>query len=53
MRAYIRSRHPGWRGTQAGDPIEIGLYEEFGELFLKFSCEDESDIIPFDLIEKY
>ena len=53
MRAYIRSHHPGWRGGRKANPIEIGLYEEFGELFLKFSCEDEHDTIPFDLIEKY
>lgn len=53
MRAYIRSHHPGWRGTRTEDPIEIGLYEEFGELFLKFSCQDEHDTIPFDTIEKY
>ncbi|HEV2353514.1 MAG TPA: hypothetical protein VGR89_04685 [Puia sp.] len=53
MRAYIRSHHPGWRGSRDANPIEIGLYEEFGELFLKFSCEDEHDTIPFDLIEKY
>lgn len=53
VRAYIRLHHPGWRGSRGGDPIEIGLYEEFGELFLKFSREDEHDTIPFDLIEKY
>jgi hypothetical protein len=53
IRAYVRSHHPGWRGGKNADPIEIGLYEEFGELFLKFSCKDEHDTIPFDLIEKY
>lgn len=56
MRHYILRHHPGWRNTSAtrgADPIEIGLYEEFGELFLKFSREDEHDTIPFDLIEKY
>jgi hypothetical protein len=53
MRHYIRRHHPDWRGARGGDPIEIGLYEEFGELFLKFSREDEHDTIPFDLIEKY
>ena len=53
VRAYIRSRHPGWRGGRDADPIEIGLYEEFGELFLKFSCKDDHETIPFDLIEKY
>jgi hypothetical protein len=53
MRHYIRRHHPDWRGARGTDPIEIGLYEEFGELFLKFSCEDEFETIPFDLIEKY
>jgi len=53
MRHYIRRHHPDWSGTRGTDPIEIGLYEEFGELFLKFSCEDEHETIPFDLIEKY
>ncbi|HXD77859.1 MAG TPA: hypothetical protein VN616_08620 [Puia sp.] len=53
VRAYIRLHHPAWRGSRGGDQIEIGLYEEFGELFLKFSCEDEHETIPFDLIEKY
>jgi hypothetical protein len=56
MRHYILRHHPGWRSTSAtrgADPIEIGLYEEFGQLFLKFSCEDEHDTIPFDLIEQY
>jgi hypothetical protein len=56
MRHYILRHHPGWRNTSAtkgADPIEIGLYEEFGELFLKFSREDEHDTIPFDLIEQY
>jgi hypothetical protein len=53
MQHYIRRHHPAWRGTRGANPIEIGLYEEFGELFLKFSCEDEHDTIPFDLIETY
>jgi hypothetical protein len=53
MRHYIRRHHPGWRGTESNAQVEIGLYEEFGELFLKFSREDEHDTIPFDLIEKY
>jgi hypothetical protein len=53
MRHYINRNHPAWRGIQGRQPVEIGLYEEFGELFLKFSCEDEHDTIPFDLIETY
>lgn len=47
MRNYVSRHHPGWR------KIGIGLYEEFGELFLKFSHGEEEDTIPFDHIEKY
>jgi hypothetical protein len=53
MRHYIRAQHPAWRPTRGTDQIEIGLYEEFGVLFLKFSFDDQHDTIPFDLIEKY
>jgi hypothetical protein len=53
MRHYINRNHPAWRATGGAAQVEIGLYEEFGELFLKFSCEDEHDTIPFDLIETY
>jgi hypothetical protein len=53
MRAYIRRHHSEWRTQKDGDKIQIGLYEEFGELLLKFSYDKEEDTIPFDLIEKY
>jgi hypothetical protein len=53
MRHYLRRHHPTWRAQKEGDKIDIGLYEEFGRLFLKFSHNDEDDTIPFDLIEKY
>ena len=53
MRNYIRRKHPGWKMQPGGDKIGIGLYEEFGELFLKFSFEEENDKIPFDEIENY
>jgi hypothetical protein len=53
MKAYIRRHHPAWRTTKEGNKIQIGLHEEFGELFLTFSFEEESDSIPFDLIESY
>lgn len=53
MRNYIRRHHPTWRSTKEGDKIEIGLFEEFGRLFLKFSHNDEEDTIPFDTIETY
>jgi hypothetical protein len=53
MRHYLRRHHPAWRPQKEGDKIQIGLVEEFGQLFLKFSYSGEDDIIPFDRIEKY
>jgi hypothetical protein len=53
MRHYLRRHHPAWRSQKEGDKIAIGLYEEFGQLFLKFSHNEEEDILPFDLIENY
>ena len=53
MKAYIRRHHPAWRTQKDGEKISIGLHEEFGELFLTFSFDKESDKIPFDLIEQY
>jgi hypothetical protein len=53
MRHYIRRHHPAWRPQKEGDKIAIGLYEEFGQLFLKFSHADEEDNLPFDQIENY
>jgi hypothetical protein len=53
MKAYIRRHHPAWRTQKGGEKISIGLHEEFGELFLTFSFDKESDKIPFDLIEQY
>lgn len=55
MRHYLRRHHPAWRPQKEGEnnKIQIGLYEEFGQLFLKFSHADEEDTIPFDVIEKY
>jgi len=53
MQKYIRSKHPAWRTKYGGDKIQIGLYEEFGELFIKLSFEKEEEKIPFAEIEKY
>ena len=53
MRQYIRTHHPAWLPQKAGKKIEIGLHEEFGQFFLKFSYDGEEDTIPFDLIENY
>ncbi|PWT70721.1 MAG: hypothetical protein C5B59_20170 [Bacteroidetes bacterium] len=53
MQKYIAHHHPNWRTKSGGDKIQVGLYEEFGQLFLKLSFEQEEDKIPFDEIEKY
>ena len=53
IRHYINRHHAGWRGNTAGEKIQVGLYEEFGELFIKFSYDRQEDSIPFDEIEKY
>jgi hypothetical protein len=53
IRHYINRNHPGWRPQKEGDKIQVGLYEEFGELFIKFSHELESEIVAFETIEVY
>lgn len=53
VRKYIGMAHPGWRTRKGGDKIEVGLYEEFGKLFLKLSFDDEEETIPFEKIEDY
>jgi hypothetical protein len=53
LKSYIRAKHPGWRPKRGGDKILAGLYEEYGELFLKLSYEDKEEKIPFGEIEKY
>ena len=53
IRRYINRHHPNWRAQGEGGEILVGLYEEFGELFIKFSHDEEEDYIPFDLIEQY
>ena len=53
MRRYIRRHHPEWRPQKEGDAVDIGLYEEFGRLYIKFSHSGEEERIPFDLIETY
>jgi len=52
VRHYINRHHAGWRGN-TGKKIRVGLYEEFGELWLKFSYDGEEDQIPFEDIERY
>ncbi len=53
MRRYIREKHPNWGSIKDGPKVEIGLLEEFGELLLKLSYEDEEEMIPFSDIENF
>jgi hypothetical protein len=53
IRRYIGRHHPNWRAQKEGGEIEVGLYEVFGELFIKFSHGEEEDTIPFEMIEQY
>lgn len=52
MKQFIMREHPGWRTKKGGDKIQIGLYEEFGTLFLKFSFEGEDDNVALETIEQ-
>jgi hypothetical protein len=53
IRRYINKHHPNWRAQNEGGEIQVGLYEEFGELFIKFSHGHEEDMVPFETIEQY
>jgi hypothetical protein len=53
IKHYIRIHHSDWQTNRGGAKIQAGLYEEFGELFLKFSSGEQQETIPFDDIEKY
>lgn len=52
IKRYIRLHHGGWRPKKGGEKIEVGLFEDLGQLFLKFSFQGEEDSIPFEQIEK-
>jgi len=51
IRRYILSHHPAWQLQRDGGQVAVGLYEEFGELFLKFNHGEKEEIIPFHIIE--
>ena len=53
IKHHIRIHHSDWQTNRGGGKIEVGLHEEYGELFLKFSSGEEQETIPFDDIEKY
>ena len=53
VRRYINSHHANRRAQREGGEILVGLYEEFGELFIKFSHGEEEDYFPFEIIERH
>jgi hypothetical protein len=53
MKNYIQKLHPRWRTARGKNKVMVGLYEECGELFLKFNFEEEEDKIVFDAIENF
>ena len=53
IRRYINKHHFNWRQGSEGGEILVGLYEEFGELFIKFSHGEEEDYFPFEIVERY
>ncbi len=52
IKEHIRQYHPAWRTKRDGDKIKVGLFEEFGELYLKFNFGDEEETIALALIER-
>ncbi|HYF30435.1 MAG TPA: hypothetical protein VD993_04900 [Chitinophagaceae bacterium] len=52
IRKYLRWQFPQWQPEPGGEPIKVGICEEFGNLFLKLSFGDEEYRIPFEDIEK-
>lgn len=52
IRRYILSHHPRWWTQRGKKELSVHLQEEWGELLLKLSFENEVEIIPFEEIEK-
>ncbi|HLX91482.1 MAG TPA: hypothetical protein VKR32_07355 [Puia sp.] len=50
---FLQNNFPDWRTTRGKNKIWVGLFEEFGNLWLKFGFENEEHLIPFERIENY
>lgn len=50
IKQYIRRRHPEWRPTR-GQQIRVGLFEEWGNLWIRLGFEEETEIIPLSHFE--
>jgi hypothetical protein len=53
LQKYIRARHPHWRTKKGSDPIDAGLYEEFGNIYFKLNFGSEEEKVFFDIIENF
>jgi hypothetical protein len=53
IRRYINQQHPNWRAQKESGGIQVGLYEEFGELFIKLSHGQQEEMVAFETIEQY
>jgi len=52
IKVYLKQNHPNWKSKPGGEKVAVGLYEEFGKLFLKFSFDGEEDLVPIEKIER-
>ncbi len=50
IKQYIRRRHPEWRPTR-GLQIRVGLFEEWGNLWIRLEFEEEKETIPLSQFE--
>ena len=52
MKRYVSRFHPGWKNSVGGQKVKAGIIEQYGQLLIKFSFEEEVDIVPLDNLEK-
>ena len=51
IRQYIRHKHSDWQSNSGGERIEVGLFEKFGDLYIRLSWKYEEDILLLEEIE--
>ncbi|HKP31092.1 MAG TPA: hypothetical protein VJT83_00105, partial [Chitinophagaceae bacterium] len=51
IKVFLKQHHSNWKSKHGGEKIAVGLYEDFGKLFLKFSFDGEEDTVPIEEIE--
>ncbi|MFT3678111.1 MAG: hypothetical protein QM781_19620 [Chitinophagaceae bacterium] len=50
IKQYIRRWHPEWRPTR-GLQIRVGLFEEWGTLWIRLEFEEEKETVPLSQFE--